>query len=83
MKNICAIASILLFTACSNKEKDNETVTKSDLAKIKWIIGNWRGSGTEKPFYEMYEMPNDSTIQITGYEWDGKDTSHTDISYIT
>jgi hypothetical protein len=40
-------------------------------------------NGWDKPFYEQYEMINDSTIRITGYEWNGKDSSKTSFSYIS
>jgi len=89
MKNILPALLIIFFTACnSNADKTAETtnksgsVTKNDLVKIKWITGNWRGMAEGKPFYEMYEMTNDSTIRITGYEWNGKDSAGTHLSYI-
>lgn len=38
-------------------------ITASDLAKLRWIEGSWRGTGeTQGPFYERYHFENDSTL---------------------
>jgi len=55
---------------------------KSDLKKIKWIEGKWKGMYEGKPFYEIYQFVNDSTIQITSYEWNGKDSSNSSVSQV-
>jgi hypothetical protein len=40
----------------------------SDLAKLRWLEGTWRGTSTgESPVYERYHFVNDSTIEITYY----------------
>lgn len=88
MRNISLLAFIIFFVACNNNETkntepENKTVFKNDLVKIKWIEGNWRGMADGKPFYELYEFTNDSTLRITGYDWDGKDSSGTSYSYIS
>ena len=87
MKNIFFLIAIFSLAACGNNETKssetgNSTVSKSDLAKIKWIAGNWRGMADGKPFYELYEFTNDSTLRITGYDWDGKDSSNASSSYV-
>ena len=55
---------------------------KNDLKKIKWIEGKWKGLYNGKPFYEFYRFSNDSTIEITSFEWNGKDSSKTSLSYV-
>lgn len=55
------------------KKKDPVTAgsvdyKKEDLQKIKWIAGKWKGMDGDKPFYEIYEFINDSTIKIINYE---------------
>lgn len=86
-KTIVAIG--FLFVACNSgaqKETNNSqadvtkiTYSKNDLAKIKWIEGKWRGMAGDKPFYEMYEMINDSCILITSFDWNGTDSSNTSV----
>ena len=88
MKNIFFFIAIFFIAACSNNETKssepvNNTVSKNDLVKIKWIAGNWRGMADGKPFYELYEFTNDSTLKITGYDWDGKDSSNASYSYVS
>jgi len=87
MKSILFLITIFFLIACnSNETKSSETVSnsvsKADLTKIKWIAGNWRGMADGKPFYELYEFTNDSTLRITGYDWDGKDSSNASYSYV-
>ena len=55
---------------------------KSDFKKIKWIEGKWKGLYKGQPFYEVYQLMNDSTLQITSFDWDGKDSSHTSKSFV-
>lgn len=55
---------------------------KADLKKIKWIEGKWRGMYNGAPFYEIYELINDSTLQITSFEWNGKDSSKTSKDFV-
>src|SRR5688500_3220953 len=42
-------------------------VKLSDFRKLKFIEGNWRGTGYSKPFYESYRFLNDSTIESASY----------------
>ena len=58
------------------------TYVKGDLKKIKWIEGKWKGLYNGEPFYEFYRFSNDSTLEITSFDWDGKDSSKTSISYV-
>ena len=70
----------------SKKEKDTIPVSISysinDLHKIKWIEGKWRGTHNTKPFYEIYQFANDSTLEIISYDWNGKDSSNSSKSKV-
>jgi hypothetical protein len=40
-------------------------LTPTDLAKLKWIEGSWRGTGGGvPPFFERYKFENDSTLAV-------------------
>lgn len=80
-----------LFACTSSTKTEPETVkdngegisySKNDLNKIKWIEGKWRGMAGNSPFYEIYEIINDSTLRITSYEWDGKDSSKSSVDLL-
>jgi pimeloyl-ACP methyl ester carboxylesterase len=45
----------------------SKELSTSDLAKLHWIEGTWRGTGDgEKPFFERYYFENDSTLAVEG-----------------
>jgi len=83
-----------MISACScggSESKDEKEIVseqpvselqygKDDLKKIKWIEGKWKGLYNGNPFYEIYQFTNDSTLQVTGYEWNGTDSSKSTIS---
>jgi hypothetical protein len=86
---------ILLLTSCSNSESNNSesspkkepgtaglSYQKSDLKKIKWIEGKWKGLYNGQPFYEIYQLINDSTLVVTTFDWNGKDSSKTEKTYL-
>lgn len=58
------------------------TYTKADLLKIRWIEGKWKGMDDDKPFYEIYEFINDSTLKTISYDWNGKDSSNSFIDHL-
>lgn len=43
-------------------------VTRQELARLRWIVGDWRGTGaggtTQAPFYERYRFADDSTLVV-------------------
>ena len=44
------------------------TYTNADLELLRYLEGDWRGSGYEGgPFYESYRFKNDSTIEMTAW----------------
>jgi len=59
-----------------------EHVSRLDLSKAKWLKGCWQGEFKDQPFYEAYQFPNDSTICIVSFHWDGKDTSGSSEAYL-
>jgi hypothetical protein len=40
----------------------------SDLEKLRWIEGSWRGTGdVESPFFERYRFENESTLAVDSF----------------
>jgi hypothetical protein len=68
--------------SATTESRDSIQYKKTDLIKIKWIEGKWKGLYKGQPFYEFYQMINDSTIEITSFDWNGKDSSNTSRSYV-
>ena len=58
------------------------TYQKGDLKKIKWIEGKWKGMYNGAPFYEIYQLMNDSTLMVTSFDWNGKDSTNTSKTYL-
>jgi hypothetical protein len=46
-------------------------LTTRQLAQLRWIVGDWRGSGTngtvQSPFYERYRFVDDSTLLVESF----------------
>jgi hypothetical protein len=92
MKKIIIILMALAAFSCGGPKKEKTETTdqpataqpygKADLKKIQWIEGKWKGLYNGKPFYEIYQFVNDSTLETITYEWDGKDSSKTTKSYL-
>jgi len=91
MQYLLAILIIIFLCNCNSGDADanalNETTdssayVKEDLQKIKWIEGKWKGLYKGNPFYEFYQLINDSTLEITSFDWNGKDSSNTSRSYL-
>jgi hypothetical protein len=65
-----------LFVSAETSARAQETATQaakpkristSELAKLRWIEGTWRGTGDiDKPFYERYYFEGDSTLVVEG-----------------
>lgn len=44
-------------------------ISASDLTKLRWIEGAWRGTGdVEKPFFERYRLDGDSALVVEGFD---------------
>jgi hypothetical protein len=72
----------LTVAVFSYKCSISQQANKGGLKSLTWIEGNWRGMDGNKAFYEIYHIKDDSTLVITSYEWDGKDSSKTSISSV-
>ncbi|MCA1557167.1 MAG: hypothetical protein LC731_01350 [Acidobacteria bacterium] len=74
--------ALLLLPACSGRTSTSnalaqngtaqtvkpKTIKTSELAKLRWIEGTWRGTGdVDKPFFERYYFENDSTLVVESY----------------
>lgn len=66
---------VLLLAACSHKSPDAQTsapvpkkFSSSDVAKLRWLEGTWRGSGIDQaPFYERYRFENETTLAVDSF----------------
>lgn len=67
---LLVIAAISL-AACVHASEAQQTATKfsvSDLEKLKWIEGTWRGTGdVEGPFFERYRFEGDSVLAVDNF----------------
>ena len=63
-----ALAAIVLAGCAQSDSASSSNVaaptkfTSSDVAKLKWIEGTWRGMDGDKPFFERYTVENDAMI---------------------
>lgn len=60
------------FAACvASTTQDSPKITASDLKKLRWIEGTWRGTGDNvQPFFERYRFENDTTLAVDTFEDD-------------
>ena len=84
-KQKCLLLSIvILFFSCADQSYlQTPAYSKQDLKKISWIEGNWKGMDGSTPFYEIYKIINDSTLETLSYDWNGKDSSQTSRSFLS
>jgi len=57
------------MSGCAGSEADpgRTAYSRADFLSLKWLEGDWRGTGGRQAFYEGYELVNDSTIRIRYY----------------
>src|SRR5688572_28617597 len=79
---ILILASLFSCKEKPTTESDVINIEKDDLKKMKWITGSWVGDYKGQPLYETYEMSNDSTFRIIGYDHVGTDTSSFNETFI-
>ena len=64
---------LALSLACGKPESASDVprVSRGDVAQLRWIAGDWRGSGTagteQAPFFERYVFPDDSTLLVISF----------------
>lgn len=65
------LAFFASLTACKQASYPTykRDFTKTDLEKLRWIEGRWRGSDTkgQNPFYERYLFNSDSKIETASF----------------
>jgi len=63
----------LVLTACTQPDRGESeqpqpgSLSQDDFSSLRWLEGSWRGTGGDNPFYERYELVNDTTIRILYY----------------
>src|SRR5260370_19232533 len=67
------ISAVNRTEAAPSPSLTGKTFTSSDLQKLRWIEGTWRGAGAEHPFYERYKFENDSTLAVETLEGEKSD----------
>jgi hypothetical protein len=90
MRSLTPFAIALLFAAsiiCPSIHSASQTkstprteFTTADLRKLRWLEGDWRGTGGDKPFFERYQFKGDSTLVTTSF---GQDETRTRVTETT
>jgi hypothetical protein len=44
-----------------------KNITGADIAKLKWLVGSYEGTGADKPFFNRYRF-NGTTLYVDGFE---------------
>ena len=77
MKLLCYLVAVaILCFSCTGKAPQTatpkpKTLTTTDLQKLRWIEGSWRGSGVDQPFFfERYRFESDTTLAVDGLKDD-------------
>ncbi len=78
---VLALILLGIVTACGSasnqqpataQKPEPRTISTSDLSKLRWIEGSWRGTGDiDKPFYERYRFENETTLIVEGFDDEG------------
>ena len=76
MRNIYPLTLVVLSLACLQCSAQTPTPTPttqtkfsvSDLEKLRWIEGTWRGTGdVEAPFFERYRFESPTTLAVDSF----------------
>jgi hypothetical protein len=76
MARFASVAYIAALTLAVIAPRDGSAqaparVTVRALARLRWIVGDWRGTGTggttQAPFFERYRFADDSTLVVESY----------------
>jgi hypothetical protein len=57
--------TLVMPTQVDTRQKPKTSFTAADVAKLKWIAGDWRGMDGDKPFYERYRFEGTTMIVET------------------
>jgi hypothetical protein len=58
----CALVSIAAQVPVAQQR-----FTEKDFARLKWIEGQWVGSGYSKPFYEAYKLTSPTRLETQSF----------------
>ena len=73
-----SLASSVTAQETGTEKPKLRVFTTTDLQKLRWIEGSWRGTGVDQvPFFERYRFENPTTLAVDGFE-DEKLTKVTD-----
>lgn len=55
--------------ACGSRDSGTSAgnYSRAEFRSLQWLEGDWEGTGGLRPFFEGYELLNDSTIRIHYY----------------
>ena len=65
---LVAIWAIALVSASA--QQPTASFSEPEFARLKWLEGQWKGSGGTKPFYEAYRMTSKTMLEITHFSDD-------------
>lgn len=71
MKKNITLLSLVAISICSVSCKENKY---TELAKVKWVLGNWENISPQGTLRESWEKQNDSTFLGNSYFLKDKDT---------
>lgn len=80
MKKILAdflLAGMVMMLSCQNldrTEKKNEAITKHQIEKANWLIGEWQNNSETEKVTEIWEKENDSVYVGKSYSLRNADT---------
>ncbi len=65
---LSCLQSMMLGCADPESSVTPGQFSRAEFESLRWLEGDWRGSGGQQPFFEGYEFSNDTTILIHYYE---------------
>ena len=69
---LAATASAGAQSAGAPPARTAARLTSRDLARLRWIVGDWRGTGVDgtnqAPFFERYRFADDSTLLVESFD---------------
>ncbi len=71
MKPLVVILLLAIAACTSSPQSKPKPLTTTDLQKLHWIEGTWRGTGTDQPpFFERYRFESDTRLAVDSFEDD-------------
>ena len=63
----CYVPPLVTVSRAQETETEPTQHTRAEFQSLRWLEGVWLGTGGQRPFFERYDMLNDTTIQIRYY----------------